>query len=122
MDNMDIVNKLYQYLINIGFKDVTDIAIKYLQTSNLKACKNVLDRINNSKYYYILERNNQIGIESRWYVTQSEFKILQKVYNKDVKPIRRLLTEEEDNIYCSIANNRIDFDLQKITMEMLNNK
>ncbi len=122
MENMDIVNKLYQYLINIGFKDVTNTAIKYLEASNLKVYKNVLDRINDSKYYYILERNNQIGIQSRWYVTQSEFKILQKIYNKDVKEIRRLLTEEEDHIYCSIANDKIDFDLQKITMEMLNNK
>ena len=63
MENMDIVNKLYQYLINIGFKDVTNTAIKYLEASNLKVYKNVLDRINDSKYYYILERNN-LALES----------------------------------------------------------
>jgi hypothetical protein len=114
----DKTTKLYKYLISIGFKDITSYIIQQLQQSKSKLYANVLERITASSYYYILERNNEVGIFSQWYVTKPEFQVLSKLVGKEtnnirVNNIRTILSAEEDSKYCAIANNRIEESASK---------
>ena len=108
---------IYNYLIELGFKDITNNIIKELKNSPLKSFKSVLERIESSPIYYILEKNGQIGFYTTWYVTQPERAVVTKLTGKPTEhSIRLLLSPLEDGIYCDLANGRPRRDLMEATI------
>lgn len=108
---------VYNYLIELGFKDITNNIIKELKNSPLKSFKSVLEKIERSPMYHILEKDGQIGFYTTWYVTNPEQKTIAKITNKPTSySVRTLLSPLEDSIYCDLANGRPRRDLVEATI------
>lgn len=118
-----LIKRNYDYLLSIGFKDITGDVVNQLKQSKFKSYTSVLERINESSYYYILERNNEVGLLSTWYATKPEIQIISKITGKTTAYIRAFLSNEEDIKYCNIANNRIEenVNMENDELQELNN-
>lgn len=108
---------VYNYLMELGFKDITDDIIKELKNSSLKSFKSVLEKIERSPMYHILEKDGQIGFYTTWYTTNPEQKVVNKITGKPTTfNVRTLLSPLEDSIYCDLANGRPRRDLMEATI------